>query len=65
MGDHTDVRAPACHDETPPAGLPQPGPEGCGPDEEGGGTDKYRGPAEDGGYCIFFPPIMLILSMID
>lgn len=48
MDHHTDVYTPARYDETSFAGLPQPGPEGCGPDEEGGRTDKYRWPAEDG-----------------
>lgn len=42
MGHHTDVCTPARIDETSYAGLPQPGPEGRGPDEEGGGTDKHR-----------------------
>lgn len=41
MDHHTDVCAPARYDETSFASLPQPGPEGCGPDEEGGRTDKY------------------------
>lgn len=48
MGHHTDVYAPARYDETSSAGLPQPGSEGCRPDEEGGRKDKYRRPAEDG-----------------
>lgn len=39
VGHRADVRAAARHDETPLAGLPQPGPEGRGPDEEGGGAD--------------------------
>lgn len=42
MGHHTDVFAPAHYDETSLAGLPQPRPEECGTDEEGGGADKYR-----------------------
>lgn len=48
MDHHTDVHPPAGDDEASFAGLPQPGPEGSGTDEEGGRTDKYRGPAEDG-----------------
>lgn len=36
------------HDEAPPPGLPQPGTEGRGADEEGGGTHQHRRPAEDG-----------------
>lgn len=55
MGDRTDVCAAACYDETSLAGLPQLGPEGCGSDEEGSWTDKYCGPAEDGGQFLFFP----------
>lgn len=39
VGHRADVRAAAHHDETPLAGLPQSGPEGRGPDEEGGGAD--------------------------
>lgn len=48
MDHRTDVRPPARHDETSFAGLPQPGPEGRGPDEEGSGADKHRRAAEDG-----------------
>lgn len=39
MDHRADVCPAARHDETPFAGLPQPGPEGCGPDEEGGRKD--------------------------
>lgn len=48
MDHRTDVRPPARYDETSFAGLPQPGPEGRGPDEEGSGADKHRRAAEDG-----------------
>lgn len=39
VGHRADVRAASRHDEAAPAGLPQPGSEGRGPDEEGGGAD--------------------------
>ena len=48
VGRPAAVRAAAGHDEAPPAGLPQPGPEGRGADEEGGGAHQRRRPAEDG-----------------
>lgn len=48
MDHHTDVCAAAGDDEASFAGLPQPGAEGGGADEEGGGANKYRRPAEDG-----------------
>lgn len=48
MDHRTDVCPPARHDEASFAGLPQPGPEGRGPDEEGSRADKHRRPAEDG-----------------
>lgn len=48
MDHRTNVRPPARYDETSFAGLPQLGPEGCGPDEEGSRADKHRRPAEDG-----------------
>lgn len=41
MAYYTDVCAPTRHDETSPTGLPQSGTKGCGPDEEGGRTDKH------------------------
>lgn len=41
MGHHTDVSAPARPHETSPAGLPQPGTEERGPDEEGSGAHKH------------------------
>lgn len=48
MDHRTDVCPPARHDEASFAGLPQPGPEGRGPDEKGSRADKHRRPAEDG-----------------
>lgn len=63
MGYYTDVCATARHDETSPAGLPKPGTEGCGPDEEGSRTDKYSWPAEDGSYIVNnFMPLNLNTS---
>lgn len=48
MDHRADVCPPARHDEASFAGLPQPGPEGRGSDEEGSRADKHRRPAEDG-----------------
>lgn len=48
MGHRADVHPAARYDEASFAGLPQPGPEGRGPDEEGSGADKHRRAAEDG-----------------
>lgn len=48
MGHHSHVCSAARYDETSFASLPQLGPEGHRPDEEGGRTDKYCRPAEDG-----------------